>query len=354
MWLFASVCAMAFTILFCRVPRNKWPLALERLLLNVKYSALANKEMLKDWIEAKYNKEVTCLQTGRIAIVTGGARGIGVQIVKRLLELDMNVIIACRNPAAGNATISEIRRSGIERGNAKVYVLDNSSMESVKKFTNEIKKDFEKVHVLINNAGVMFCPYEETVDGFERHWAVNYLSHFLLTSLLLPLLNAGGTREEKSRVVNVSSCAHLLGKIDFDDISTKNRFLPQAAYAQSKLAQIVITKRLQKSLTEKNYNVEIFSVHPGLVQTDIFINSFLWTYKSLTYYLFKSPEQGALPIIYTALCKELEGRGGAYISNSRDGTIHPTVTDSLVQDKLLKLSLEQLQLKDFFQYELQQ
>lgn len=149
----------------------------------------------------------------------------------------------------GEKLIHEIRKSGITSGRAKVYKLDNCSFASIREFVKKIKAEYDRIHILINNgmlaakksiliirtisytkrkkhmfsAGVMFVPYKETEDGFEEQWAVNYLSHFLLTSLLLPLLKAGGHPDDCSRIINVTSCAHDLGDMDFTAINNSSK-----------------------------------------------------------------------------------------------------------------------------------
>ncbi|XP_053999739.1 retinol dehydrogenase 12-like [Hylaeus anthracinus] len=341
---------MTSVLMYCK-HRESCPFIIQRIINEVKYFILGIKEAFNDWKDAKYNKNNDCPpQKGRVAIVTGGSRGIGVDVVKMLLELDMEVIIACRTPAAGDETIFRIRESGVKSGVAKVYKLDNSSLKSVKQFATQIKKDYKQIHVLINNAGVMFCPYHETEDGFEQQWAVNYLSHFLLSALLLPLLKAGGHPQQSSRIVNVSSCAHLLGKINFNDINNKNGFISGQAYAQSKLAQEISTKILQNLLKEKKYHVQVYSVHPGIILTDLFIHTALWRFKFLFQRILKSSKEGATPIVYAAVNKAIENYGGIYISNCRPTPSHPDALDLSIQKQLLNVSLQQVQLNDFFQY----
>ncbi|XP_076224864.1 retinol dehydrogenase 12 [Nomia melanderi] len=350
MMLIGSIFAIIASIFVYRKPRESWPIAIVELLCKMKFGLLAIKEIFNDRINAKYNKNRCSPQAGRVAIVTGGSRGIGVHVVKMLLELDMETIIACRTPSAGEAAILQIRGSGVKSGHAKVYKLDNASLESVKQFAAEIKKDYKEIHILINNAGVMFCPYKETVDGFEEQWAVNYLSHFLLSVLLLPLLKAGGVNnpEKSSRIVNVSSCAHLLGKINFKDINNKHRFITEEAYAQSKLAQEIFTKRVQKLLKDEGYNVNVYSVHPGLVLTDLFQHSYVYRYRTLCKYIFKTPEQGAISVAYAAVNEAVENSGGTYISNCRPSPVHPDALDLSIQEKLIDISLQQVQLQSIF------
>ncbi|XP_076760480.1 retinol dehydrogenase 11 [Xylocopa sonorina] len=344
------VCTVVASYIVYRNFQQKLPLLFLNILWKTKYIILAVTDVRHDRKNANNNKNDCLPQPGRIAIVTGGSRGIGVEVVKMFLELDMEVIIGCRTPSAGEKAIREIRESGVNIGQAKVYKLDNASLKSVKEFAAEIKRDYKQIHILVNNAGIIAHSYQETIDGFEHHWAVNYLSHFLLTALLLPLLKAGGHPEKSSRIVNVSSCAHLLGTINFTDINNKNKYLNDIAYAQSKFAQVVSTNMLQDLLKEKKYYVQVYSVHPGVVVTGLFDHYYIWRYKSLWQYLFKTPRQGATSVVYAAVNEAVENRGGTYIKNCRPALVNPDALNFSIQKKLLELSLQQVQLNDFFQY----
>ncbi|XP_032683278.1 dehydrogenase/reductase SDR family member on chromosome X-like isoform X2 [Odontomachus brunneus] len=311
-----SICILG-GVVYCAF-RKTWRAAGTYLLYEIKYNILGMLAIIHDLWNAKYNKIDLPSTPGKVAIVTGGSRGIGAIVVKKLLQCDMEVIIACRTIIAGEKTILQIRKSGVTNGQAKVYELDNSSLESVREFAERIKKEYDKVHILINNAGVMFVPYHETKDGFEEQWAVNYLSHFLLTSLLLPLLETGGRPDDCSRIINVTSCAYMLGDANFNDINCKGN-LTQAVYANS------------------------------IVKTDLFNNSYVSKVKLLMIG-FKTPEQGAIPIVYTAVNKDIEKKGVLYISNCRENAVLPVVLDTKIQQQLFNLSLKQAQLNDFFQY----
>ncbi|CAL7936981.1 unnamed protein product [Xylocopa violacea] len=345
------ICVMIASYIIYRNFQQNLPFLIVHISWTIRYIILAIKDIIHDQINAKHNRNDCLPQPGRIAIVTGGSRGIGLEVVKMFLELDMEVIIACRTPSAGEKAILQIRESGINTGQAKVYKLDNASLTSVKEFAAEIKRDYKQIHILVNNAGIIGYPYQETIDGFEQHWAVNYLSHFLLTALLIPLLKAGGHPEKSSRIINVSSCAHIIGKINFTDINNKNKYLSDSAYAQSKFAQVVFTNTLQELLKEKKYYVQVYSVHPGIVLTDLFDQYYLWRYKQIFgQYLFKSPRQGATSIVYAAVNKAMENCGGIYINNCRPTSVNPDALNLSIQKKLLELSLQQVQLNDFFQY----
>ncbi|KAK2584742.1 hypothetical protein KPH14_007073 [Odynerus spinipes] len=325
-------------------------LLISKIYTYLVYSVIACRETIADIVNAKYNKIALPHMSNKIAIVTGGSRGIGASVTKMLLQCDMEVIIACRTPSAGEKLICQIRESGITTGKAKVYQLDNASLESVHEFAKKIKQDYNKIHVLINNAGIMFVPYEETKEGFEHHWGVNYLSHFLLTALLLPLLKAAGDSDNYSRVVNVSSCAHRAGVIKFDDINSKNRFNTYAAYGQSKLAQVISTRILQTLFQENQLKIQIYSIHPGIVATELFQHTHLNVLRPMLNYLLKTPEQGATPIVYAAVSEEVKERGGIYISNCKEESVLSLAYDKSIQEQLLRLSLDQVQLNDFFQY----
>ncbi|XP_012217294.1 dehydrogenase/reductase SDR family member on chromosome X-like [Linepithema humile] len=321
------------------------------ILQQIKLNYFGVRFWFHDVVNARYNKLDLPLMPEKTAIITGGSRGIGARIVKKLLQCDMNVILACRTVSAGEQLILQIRKSGVISGRPKVYKLDNSSLGSVREFAEQIKKDYSKIHILINNAGVMLVPtYKETEDGFEEQWAVNYLSHFLLTSLLLPLLKAGGRSGESSRIINVTSCVQYMGVINFDDINScyKGTYFTITAYTQSKLAQVIFTVALQQFLKDRALNVETFSVHPGVVNTELFNHTYLrgsWVMS-----LAKTPDEGAIPILYAALNKDIENKGGIYISNCKEYPNAAWALQKNIQKQLFELSLKQVKLHDFFQY----
>lgn len=350
LFILISMCAFIFSCLYYYKPRiDKHYLI--TFYYNLMYTALGMKDVFYAIINAKTNKTALLPMPGKIAIITGGSRGIGSEVVKMLLQCEIEVIIACRTPSVGEKLISKIRESGITTGEAKVYKLDNNSLASVKEFADQIKNDYNEIHILINNAGIMFAPQKETKDGFDQQWSTNYLSHFYLTVLLLPLLKAGSRPKQNSRVVNVSSCAHRVGRMNFNDINLKKNFNTYIMYAQSKLAQLISTKHLQNLLEKKQLGIQVYAVHPGIVNTDLFQYSYLSKLQLLSKYLMKTPEQGAMSIVYAATNNKIEEHGGIYINNCKEEkNVHPSVYDKSIQEKLLRISLDQVQLKDIFQY----
>lgn len=349
--LFNVICFLGALGAIYFVPRKTWYVIGMTLIYQIKYYYIGAIYHFDDILSAKYNKTDLPSVPNKIAIVTGGSKGIGAEVVKKLLQCDMEVIIACRTTTAGEKLILEIRNSGITSGRAKVYKLDNCSFESVREFAKKIKADYDRIHLLINNAGVMFIPYRKTKDDFEEQWAVNYLSHFLLTSLLLPLIKTGGNPDDCSRIINITSCAHYISDIDFASInnSSKDTFLTQRVYGQSKLAQTIFTVTLQKLLTDKSLNVLVYCVHPGIVNTDLFKDTILGRYRWLMM-AWKTPEQGAIPIVYAALNKDIERKGGIYISNCKEYALPSAALEEKIQKQLFELSLKQVQLNDFFQH----
>ncbi|KAF4530086.1 hypothetical protein B566_EDAN001342 [Ephemera danica] len=207
---------------------------------------------------------------GRVAVVTGGARGIGVEVVKNLLICEFHVVLGCRRVSAGEKAVEDLRAAGVVTGTTKVLELDVGSLASVRTFAKQVLDACPRIHVLYNNAGIMHVPFELTVDGHESQFAVNYLGHFLLTHLLLPRLEASVENNIASRVVNVSSYAHYGGNMEFEDFQFKQNYISEAAYARSKLAQVMFTKTLQQRLSSRGANVQVFAVHPGVVDTELF------------------------------------------------------------------------------------
>lgn len=190
--------------------------------------------LIDDWISVWWNKIDLPDAKNKIAVITGGARGIGTEVVRGLLKSNMTVVMGVRNPDS----VKPLKETMENGDKIHAYKLDLQSLKSVKEFAHNVLEKFPEIHLLINNAGIMFGDYKLTEDGFETQLAVNHLSHFYLTHLLLPVLKKGG-QIDTARVVNVSSCGHYAGEINFDDINMKEHYDTTAAYAQSKLAQVI-------------------------------------------------------------------------------------------------------------------
>lgn len=192
--------------------------------------------LIDDWVNIRRNKIVLPDAKRKIAVVTGGARGIGTEVIRGLLKSNMFVIVGVRKPEAMKKLADNMENGD----NIIALPLDLQSMKSVKEFAQNVLEKFPSIHLLVNNAGIMYGDYHITEDGFENQLAVNHLGHFYLTHLLLPALKKGGAIGESARIVNVTSCAHYPGQIYFEDINMKEHYDTTAAYAQSKLAQVQI------------------------------------------------------------------------------------------------------------------
>ncbi|KAB0343191.1 hypothetical protein FD754_020117, partial [Muntiacus muntjak] len=167
---------------------------------------------------------------------------------------------------------------------------DLASMRSIRQFVQTFKMKKLPLHVLVNNAGVMMVPQRATDDGFEEHFGVNYLGHFLLTSLLLDTLRESGAPGRRSRVVTVSSATHYVGQLNLDDLQSRTGYSAHAAYAQSKLALVLFTYRLQALLTAQGAPVTANVADPGVVDTDLYRHVFWGTRlvkKLLGWWVFK-------------------------------------------------------------------
>ena len=199
----------------------------------------------------------------KIVIITGANAGIGIHTVIDLVKRGATVVMACSNLQKSEAALNEAKeKSGSE--NIELMQLDLSSLNSVRTFAENFFSKYDKLHILINNAGIMMCPFKKTEDGFESQIGTNHFGHFALTNLLLKKLAASAP----SRVVTVSSVMHQQGKIDFDDINYQKRpYSDSGAYNQSKLQNILFTKELHKRAVD--HGTTAYALHPGVVTTDL-------------------------------------------------------------------------------------
>ncbi|XP_076038532.1 uncharacterized protein LOC143023794 isoform X2 [Oratosquilla oratoria] len=281
-----------------------------------------------------------------VAIITGAGRGIGLETAKQFLQSGMTVIFAGQSLEAMQKEIDGLRQEGITSGKTHCLQLDLKHLDSIYQFVKEFRSLNLPLNILVNNAGIMFAQYGKTEEGFEFHWSVNYLGHFLLTHLCLPLLINSGTSAAPSRVVNLSSCVHYTGSICFQDINSEQYYSPQAAYSQSKLAQIMFTLFLNAKLEELGH-VIINAVHPGIVCTDLFQNVTWMQYLPiLGRWFLKSPQQGSDTVVHVALSRSIVD-GGKYFENCQATVPSSAAMDLHLQKKLWDLSCHQLGITNF-------
>ncbi|KAM9712640.1 retinol dehydrogenase 12 [Menidia menidia] len=247
---------------------------------------------------------------GKTAIVTGGNTGIGKETVRDLAARGARVILACRDTNKGEQAVSDIMRD-VSGAKLVVRQLDLADTKSICLFAENIYNTEKTLHYLINNAGVAICPYDRTVDGYEMQFGVNHLGHFFLTFLLLDLLK----HSAPSRVINLSSAAHAMGKIQFDDLNGEKHYHPVRAYAQSKLANVLFTRELAKR-TEA-IGIMVFSVDPGVVNTEItrHMRRPLVDIVKTFSFLIRTPAEGAHTTIYCTVTPEKQLVTGGFYRN---------------------------------------
>lgn len=236
---------------------------------------------------------------GKIAIVTGANSGLGQEITIGLAKKDIKVIMACRN-----INKAEIAKTGIlktiENANIEIMKLDLNSLRSVRNFANSYSEKYQQLDLLIENAGIMIPPFTKTEDGFESQMGVNYFSHFLLAKLLFPLLN----KTKGSRIITTSSIAHEIGKIDFDNLNSEQKYSKMGAYGQSKLACLMFAYELDRRIEKAGSHVIALSTHPGVSKTNLFKNLPKFVSIIMTPFLplfTHPPKKAALPMLYAAL-----------------------------------------------------
>jgi len=247
--------------------------------------------------------------TGKTIIVTGGNSGLGYESVKAFAQKGAHVILASRSIDKGKAAKNEM---GNVNGSIEVMQLDLGDFASVKNFADKFKEKFEKLDVLLNNAGIMTTPYFTTKDGLEGQMGTNHFGHFALTGHLFELIK----NTPDSRIVNVSSAGHKAGKMDFDNLlfDGGKGYGRMKSYGRSKLSNLLFTYELQRRFEKAGINSIAVASHPGGTQTNLdrHINNKLW-FKVLTP-LFKmmtmKQEQGALSQIRA--CTDTEVKGGEY------------------------------------------
>ncbi|XP_058099110.1 short-chain dehydrogenase TIC 32 B, chloroplastic-like [Magnolia sinica] len=277
------------------------------------------------------------------AIVTGGASGIGAETVRVLALRGAHVIMAARNIEAANEMKQQIIK---DNGAARLDVLklDLCSLKSVRAFVDDFNTMDLPLNILINNAGVMFCPYELSKDGIEMQFATNHLGHFHLTNLLLEKMkNTARSTGTEGRIVNLSSIAHIHTYnqgIRFDNINDQSGYSDKRAYGQSKLANILHANELSRRLRAEGANVTANSVHPGLIMTNLMRHSALLmnVLKVFTIFLWKSVPQGAATTCYVALHPSLKNVSGKYFLDCNQMAPSKLAKDEALAKKLWDFS----------------
>jgi len=249
-------------------------------------------------------------QKGRAAVVTGTG-GLGYEDALALARAGSEVIIAGRNAQKGAAAIAKIQ-AHVPTAKIRFEQVDLANLKSIKNFGTRLREQLSSLDLLINNAAVMTPPKrQETSDGFELQFGTNYLGHFALTAELLPLLHQGN----KARVVTLSSIASRQGKINFNDLQSKQSYKTMQAYSQSKLACLMFAFELQRRSEAEGWGITSIAAHPGISRTDLLHNApGRWSIRGLMrtclWFLFQPASQGALPTLFAATSPK--AKPGAY------------------------------------------
>lgn len=270
----------------------------------------------------------------KVYIVTGANAGIGKATALGLAKTGGTVVMVCRNPEKGKATQQEIVQ---QSGNSKVDLLlaDLSVQADIRQLAQKINDTYDRIDVLVNNAGGVFSSRTLTKDGLEYTFALNHLAYFLLTDLLLDKIKASAP----ARIVSVSSDVSTGGKIDFDNLQGEKSYSSFGAYAQSKLANILFANELARRL--EGTGVTSNSLHPGVVRTNFgrdTTNFFFSAIIKLLGIFFISPEDGAATSLHLALSPEVEGVTGKYFAKKKAKTPNSIALDTAVSQRLWQVS----------------
>ncbi len=252
----------------------------------------------------KWNADNIPEQKGKIIVVTGSTSGLGKEASRVLAGKGAKVIMAVRNIEKGERVTEEIQME-FRDTEVEVMKLDLSSLKSVKSIADEFIKKYDRLDILINNAGVMMCPYSKTEDGFEIQMGTNHLGHFALTGHLMPLLK----KTKGSRIVATSSIAHRSGKIDFSDINwEKRKYNTNRAYGDSKLANLYFTYELARKFDGNQDAPVIIAAHPGVTATELTRYSRFFRFFNI--FFSQKVEMGTLPTLRAAT--DPEAKPGDY------------------------------------------
>ena len=248
--------------------------------------------------------------TGKIIVVTGANSGLGFECSKILAKKGATVVMTARNMDKGEKAKAAILNEN-PQGALDLMKLDVGNLQSVREFAEAFKTKYDRLDILLNNAGLMAIPRQETVDGFEMQLGVNHLGHFALTGLLLDII----TQTPNALIHNVTSSANFMGKINFDDLMGEKEYGRWTAYGQSKLANVLFTFELQKRLKAAGYATMANVSHPGLVYGNLQENSMkesdtageMWFYRIARPLLARDISRGIEPMLYAMTSSEAKG-----------------------------------------------
>ncbi|MBI5564156.1 MAG: SDR family oxidoreductase [Chloroflexi bacterium] len=271
----------------------------------------------------------------KVVMVTGATNGIGLEAAKMLAAKDATIVGVGRNPQKCADAANQIKAA---TSNTKVefLVADLSRQAEVRRVADEFKRQYDRLDVLLNNAGAYFANRETNADGQEMTWALNHLNYFVLMDQLLDVLTASGA----ARIVNVSSDAHRpIRGIRFEDVELRTGYNSWLAYGQSKLANVMFTYELARRLEGTKVTANV--LHPGFVATGFGLNNgglINFGMKVIQKIGAKRPEQGAATSVYLASSPEVDGVSGRYFADSKAAKSNAASYDVAAQKRLWELS----------------
>ncbi|OMH86010.1 Retinol dehydrogenase 14 [Zancudomyces culisetae] len=295
-------------------------------LLEFSYTVLSKFNFGRNATQFKLNKYVSDFKANTklsaqqneklVAVVTGANSGVGYETAKALGLAGYQVIMACRNHKLADKAIISLRgETGLD--NFRFMELNLSSFDSIKKFVDSFKAEYSKLNLLVNNAGVMMCPYMTTEDGLEMQVGTNHVGHFMLTSGLLEEIKAA----KRARIVVLASTAQFRSNYEKSLILDSSKYNKVTQYGLSKLANVMFTTELAKRL--QGTGVTVNAVHPGIVNTNLARHLEI-TKSSVVQHILSllllTPAAGSLTSVKVALSPDLEGATGKYFEHEHEAT----------------------------------
>jgi len=276
---------------------------------------------------------------GKICMVTGATSSIGEVTARELAKQGATVIVVGRNPEKCMATVNKIQQQTCN-SNVDFILAELSSQKEIRQLAQQFQSRYQRLDVLVNNAGAVYLKRKESIDGIEMTFAVNCLSHFLLTNLLLDTLKASAP----ARIINVSALLHKRAKIDFNDLENRKNYRGWNVYMQTKLANLLFTYELSRRLNSTGVTVN--ALHPGVLASNLGMNNsgIMRLIKSLVNVLLTSPEKGALTMIYLASSPEVEGITGKYFIKKKATASSKASYDKDAASRLWRISAEMTRL----------
>ena len=287
--------------------------------------------------------------SGKTVFITGGNSGLGLESGRAMAAKGAHVVLAGRNQSKLDEAAQAIKADTAD-AEVETIICDLGSLDSVRQCGAEANERFDKIDILLNNAGVMACPKDQTADGFERQFGTNHIGHFALTKQLMPLVEAG----KDKRIVNLSSRGHHIAPVDLDDPNFDNReYNEWVSYGQSKTANALFSVGLEQRFADRG--IHAYAVHPGGIQTNLSRHLSDEQQQDLIdrveasdpSFKFKSIPQGAATQVWAATAPELADQGGVYCEDchvaeidneSSNGGVRSYALDPASADRLWEIS----------------